>query len=142
MRRRSLVVWSVVVLILVAIFAIAFEQGRVSAVLYRLTSHPRWFYAALHKGIVCGDSIEKVQRLLGPCSVRSEPDEVIAKVRMLIAKYPERHPDGVQDNDVFLAYRFGKRATAYLQFRNGCLINFNPEDFAEYKPSFVIKPSP
>ena len=97
---------------------------------YREHQDAESFFAALNQEIKPGDSIERVQQLLGPGVTPPDKAMVIAATRKLADQNPARVPDGVRDTDEFLGYRYGKRSIGFLQFRSGKLVNFSPKDYA------------
>lgn len=106
---------------------------------YRQQRDAEWLYAVLHEDVKAGDSIERVQELLGKGQAADEPDRLLEATRKLAEMHPVGYPDGVQEGDVFLGYPIGKRSILYLQFRNGKLVNHIPDHFAEYEPATVLQ---
>lgn len=90
-------------------------------------------YAVLHDSVRTGDSVEKVEGLLGAGQdgQGKNPNEAMKK---MAAKNPSGWPDGVKDDDRMIAYPFDGGVILWLQFRNGKLINYNPADFTKYQP--------
>ncbi len=98
---------------------------------YRKHHDGKSLYEVLYKQVKPGDSIEKVQGLLGP----GEPAESRARraIEKFAQKTPDRYPDGYRETDTLLDYPMDG-GSAILQFRDGRLINHNPEDCAHYEP--------
>ena len=77
-----------------------------------------------------GDSLERVVSILGPGELdggralevklwwQSSPDFL-----------PGKYPDGFEKNDVMIHYKAGPVLSYALQFRNGKLVNHNPEHY-------------
>jgi hypothetical protein len=68
--------------------------------------------------------------ILGP----GEPDEGRAlEVKLWWQSSPNflpgEYPDGFEKNDVMIDYRAGRVLSYTLQFRNGKLVNHNPEHY-------------
>ncbi len=135
MKRRS-VILSVLVGVVATIGAIILvtyscETGWFSAAVYRYTGSGKWLYSALYHGVQNGDTVEEVERLLGP------GQEGDSRVRSALEKFAQRnvagYPDGYEDSDQILGFRMGGNQELYLQFRNGLLINFDPEEFRKYE---------
>jgi len=97
---------------------------------YRAHHDAESLYATLHKDIKPGDSIERVEELLGIGEPPRNPEKLVAVTQKFAQRSPQSYPDGVRDGDVFLGYRGGNQ-TLYLQFREGRLINFNAKDFEQ-----------
>ena len=117
----------------VLLFAYVAMTGRFSAMLYRYTGSGKWLYSALYHGVEDGDSVEDVERLLGPGKEGGE------KVRRAIKKIAGQNPGsaGYEASDRVLGFRL-PGGELYLQFRDGVLINFDPGDFEKYEEVQVI----
>ncbi len=98
---------------------------------YRKHHDGKSLYEVLYKQVKPGDSIEKVQGLLG----QGEPAERRAHgaIKKFAERTPDRYPDGYRETDTLLNYPMDG-GSAILQFRDGKLINHNPEDCAHYEP--------
>ncbi len=105
-----------------------------SADRYRENHDAESFFQTLHKQIKNGDSLDRVQSLLGPGTAPADMPRVIAAARKAANRAPARFMQGVGDNDQFLGWRYGKRSMGYLQFRDGSLINFDPKAYADLAP--------
>lgn len=101
---------------------------------YRKHHDAESFFQTLHKQINNGDSLDRVQSLLGPGTPPADMPRVIAAARKAADRSPARFMQGVGDNDQFLGWRYGKRSMGYLQFRDGSLINFDPKAYADLAP--------
>lgn len=87
------------------------------------------------------DSIEKVRELLGPGTLLASGEEherLLRSVETFAEKFPDQFPDGVKEQDVFLECEWDQGASLQLQFRDGLLINHDPEDFVEYAAPAVL----
>jgi hypothetical protein len=101
---------------------------------YREHHDAESFFQTLHKQINNGDSLDRVQSLLGQGTPPADMPRVIAAARKAADRAPLRFMQGVGDNDQFLGWRYGKRSMGYLQFRDGSLINFDPKAYADLAP--------
>ena len=115
------------------IFALA--QGCSPARHYHEHHSGEALFRVLRKQVSKGDSVERVQELLGLQVQAVKNERMVNAVRKLAAKFPKHYPDGAKDNDLFLACPVGDNdnLTYYLQFRDGHLINFRRKDFAKYE---------
>lgn len=77
-----------------------------------------------------GDSLDKVIALIGPG--RRFPDGYVEKMLQWQAGpqfSPTAYPDGIEKDDVFIGYN-AKPGPGYpLQFRDGQIVNFAPNDY-------------
>jgi hypothetical protein len=109
------------------------QTGWFSAAVYRYTGSGKWLYSALYHGVQNGDTVKEVERLLGPGK------EADSRVRNAVKKLTQRYPnlDGYEESDVVLGFRLPS-GELYLQFRDGVLINFDPEDFRKYEEPQIV----
>ena len=98
------------------------------AIHYRHCHEAESLYAAIHDTLRAGDTMAKVETLLGPGLVPENRAEFLTQMRRTAADTPARYPDGIADGDAFLGYARGP-STLYLQFRHGKLINFSHDEF-------------
>ena len=116
------------------VLALAFVLGCSHARHYRIRHDAESFYAVLHSNVANGDTMARVQQLLGPGQTvdATEKVTVLRKMRVIeravVGKHPDAYADGVHDDDTFLLYPMGRAAFTYLQFRDGLLVNHVPED--------------
>jgi hypothetical protein len=109
-----------------------------AAVIYRISGHPKALYYVMHRGIQPYDTIETVQQQLGVGRIiktGERHEEYLTVTRKFAEDSPSHWPDGVKDQDVFHQYPLGTRtclSCINLQFRQGILVNYHPDDFAEY----------
>jgi hypothetical protein len=90
-------------------------------------------YAVLYSQVKNGCSIDEVHQLLGQ-EDPSMSERGNSAVKKLAEKTPRNFPDGFQANDHVLAYSTNEGFIVFLQFRNGQLINYNPDEFSK-KPN-------
>src|SRR5438128_947362 len=110
---------------------LAFLVGCTTADKYRSSGRSEDLRGALNQEVTDGASIGRVQQLLGPgWEVRDDEQRRLVLVTRQIASRTNTYPAGTQDDDRFVGYPSKDGGTLYLQFRNGKLINFNPDDFA------------
>jgi len=123
----------VVTIAFIVISAYVCETGWFSAAVYRYTGSGRWLYSALYHGVQNGNTIEQVEKLLGPGKQASD------NVRKAVKKLAQRHQqsDGYEESDQVLGFPL-PGGQLYLQFRNGVLINFEPTDFQKYSQPQII----
>lgn len=88
-------------------------------------------FETLHERIENGDSVDDVQRLLGPGEPVSDP----SLPARIAEAYPDRYPQGVEQGDRFLLYKLRTGLLVYLQFRDRRLVNHVAEDYAQYPSS-------
>ncbi|MHC4187903.1 MAG: hypothetical protein ACYST2_02145 [Planctomycetota bacterium] len=88
-----------------------------------------------------GDTREQIEGLIGAGMVQTgeRKKRLISANRRFMKKYPDDYPFGVEDKDEFVGY-FCYGGTLYLQFRNQSLINFNRDDFKQYRPLVGVGP--
>ena len=107
-------------------------SGCSSAAHYRSHKDGKSLYAVMHDSVRPGDSVEKVQELLG-AGQNDEGRKCIEATKRIAAKNPSACPDGVRDDDVMIGFPFGELGSLWLQFRNGKLVNHNPAEFAKFE---------
>jgi len=94
---------------------------------------------ALRDKIKAGDTVTQVRAVLGPGRPHSERQlaKTLATYKRIAVGHPEMLPDGVEDHDQFVMYLMGPRAGGgmLLQFRNGRLVNHDPDTMGEYVPT-------
>ena len=93
----------------------------------------RRLYRTLHREVREGDSRERVESLIGPGSPGVGGKTLDKLQRDIAQRHPEMFPGGIEDNDVLLYWRVGDSGGfILLQFRNGRLVNFDHNEYAEY----------
>lgn len=93
---------------------------------YRETGNADSLWVVL-KTLRNGDRVEKVEQLLGNGPRNHDPKyrQVCA---MVLAADPVNAPAGFQESDELVGYR-GGGMSIFLQFRDGKLVNHNPNDY-------------
>ena len=130
-RKKRVVLAALVVtaiVVMIAVPLLSWHFGFLAAMHYRLTGDQESLYKVMHKYIRSGDSVAKVESLLGSGN-RDHPAELVAFAQSMSRRLPQSYPDGVQTGDVFIGW-----SGMWLQFRDGRLINHVPEEFEEYVP--------
>ena len=119
--RARLATWAVL---------LGLASGCSPAAHYRKYHDVKSLCATLSQQVRSGDSIEHVQKLLGPGTLLSGAgrDQAANHYVRLTRERPKVFSDGVVGDDVFLGYDSEASALA-LQFRNGRLINFDRKQF-------------
>lgn len=101
---------------------------------YRKFQDGKSLYAVVSSRIQSGDALEVVESVLGPATPMTEGvTEFRSQLQQEALQFPERFPHGVYDSDTFATYAI-ENQRFLLQFRNGFLVNHNPEMFEEYFP--------
>jgi len=113
--------------------ALVASSGCSSAAHFREYRDGQSLFAVMHDSIRPGDSIVKVEHLLGRGLTVGQKDALQAAKNME-AKNPANWPDGVNDDDWVIGFRYGELSTLWLQFRDGRLVNHDPKDYAKYEP--------
>ena len=139
MKRRSIIllVTAGVALTIAVIVLTAYvcERGWFSAAVYRYTGSGKWLYSTLYHGVQNGDTIEQVENLLG--QGKETDSRLHSAVKKFAARNPSGWPHGCEENDKFLGFRL-PGGHLNLQFRNGVLINFDPDEFQKYEDVKII----
>ena len=108
---------------------------------YLWTHHrPQMIRFSMHRQIAPGETQQSVDAILGPG--RTLPEAEAVPIVRVVRKYPKDHPDGYADRDRFVRYRETNRVGLILQFRDGRLINHNPDDFRDYWPEGELGMAP
>ncbi len=95
-------------------------------------------FPILHDLVRPGDSVERVQQLLGPGHDDPSAFEPISRFAQ---KHPQEFADGMQATDRLVRYCVDKDSFTYLQFREGRLVNFHAEEYSHYEPSYSASAS-
>lgn len=134
-KSRQTIIWLAcgvaLVLAVVILFAYACTTGQLSGMLYRYTHGGKWLYSALYHGLRNGDTREQVEDLLGP-GRKTDSAKIVEVTKKIAGSNPAGYPHGVEDTDTFLGFLL-PGGELFLQFRDGVLINFDPDDFAKYE---------
>ena len=95
-------------------------------------------YTLLSSSIGRGNSLQDVEELLGPgIPLEKDVETYRESLRETAQSEPDSYPDGVYEADTFIAWS-GSDEKVTLQFRNGHLVNFSPEHFTTYHPSYDL----
>lgn len=124
--RRGILLCSVIILFVLAI-GFAFPPRRLAFNGWRFRHYGgKHAFLYVYQSLQNGESIEKVQALLGPGHPNDDPQyrSLCAKV---YAANPASAPSGIIESDVLLGYS-AARTTIYFQFRDDKLINHTPTD--------------
>ena len=133
MKQRTtiwLMLGVVLTLAVILLFSYACTTGQLSALVYRYTHSGKWLYSALYHGVNKGDTIEQVESLLGPGRTAGSA-RIINVSKKFAQSTPALWPDGVDDGDIFLGF-LEHDGELFLQFRDGVLVNFDPNEYSEY----------
>ena len=98
---------------------------------YRQSQDAKSLFAALHYQVENGDSVQKVQKLLGSGTPPTDKDGLLRATRRFAERLPQDYPAGVKDEDLFVVYPTDGDLTVALQFRDGRLINFKPQNYEQ-----------
>ena len=77
-----------------------------------------------------GDTIARIQDLLGPAKQYTDAGFKSA-LTAHAHRNPSSFPDGVAEIDAFYEFAEGPNMATILQFRNGRMVNFDPKEFQE-----------
>ena len=128
-----------VLLVVVSLGIVAtWPSGSVEAEHYQRFRDGKSLYTLLSSSIQPGDSLQTVERVLGPGVLVTEEAETTREaVRREVSLSPEIFRDGVHSQDVFINYPHGDEFTT-LQFRNGYLVNHDPGLYRNTEPGITI----
>ena len=136
---RHAVIPVAVLLVVVSLGIVAtWPSGSVEAEHYQRFRDGKSLYTLLSSRIQPGDSLQTVERILGPGDlVTEEVESTREAVRREVSLSPEIFRDGVHSQDVFINYPHGDEFTT-LQFRNGYLVNHDPGLYHNTEPGITI----
>jgi hypothetical protein len=122
------------------VILMAYQNGVLASLRYRMTDSPAAFYGAVHKRLSPGDSMGRFREVLGPGEevIGQRREKLLSASRHFMVQSPDAYPDGVEEADVFIEYRVGLNTGYQFQFRDGRVINFNPNDYSNYRPVTVL----
>jgi hypothetical protein len=107
----------------------AFTSGCSRAAHYRENHDAKSLCATLNRQVKPGDSMEKIEKLLDAHVLDGALRQQAARHYVNVTQSrPKEFPDGVVGDDVFVGCPAGD-SMLFLQFRQGKLINFDPERF-------------
>lgn len=129
-----------ILLVVVGLGIVAtWPSGSVEAEHYQRFQDGKSLYSLLSSRIERGDSLETVEAILGAGTPVTDEDNVLRdRVWREASLSPDVYPDGVHSQDVFINYPSGDTFTT-LQFRNGYLVNHDPNLFRDVEPGVVIQ---
>jgi len=113
------------------VLIVAAGSGCSPAQRYRQLQEAQSLFAALHQQVKNGDSVQNLQKLLGPGTQPANKNGLLRATRRFAQRYPQDYPAGVKDEDLFIVYSTEGDLTVALQFRDGRLINFNRQDYEQ-----------
>lgn len=137
MKQATLPILVLLVVVTLAVVT-TLPSGSVEADHYRRFRDGKSLYTLLSGSIGRGNSLQEVEGLLGPGIPLEEDVEAFREsLRETAQSEPDSYPDGVYEADTFIAWS-GSDEKVTLQFRNGHLINFSPEQFTTFHPSYDL----
>ena len=137
MKQAALPILVLLVVVTLAIVT-ALPSASVEADHYQRFRDGKSLYTLLSGSIGRGNSLQDVEELLGPGIPLEEDVETFREsLRESAQSDPDSYPDGVYEADTFMAWS-GSDEKVTLQFRNGHLINFFPEKFTTFHPSYDL----
>jgi len=122
--RRWIVAIVLVVTTCAVIFAVSSAHSKARH--YRKHMDAESLFAVLREEVRPGDSIQRVEALLGKGQVSRKHKWLVASVRAAAQRFPQTYQSGVETDDEFLGYCYGNTEAIFLQFRERRLINFDP----------------
>lgn len=118
------------------VILLVFAGGCSHAAHYRTYRDGKSLYAVLHESVAPGDTIEKVEELLG---LGREANHVtLMAAEKLAREHPAAYPDGFEKGDRIIGYPIENTGVLNLQFRRGKLVNYSPAHFEKWEPIPVI----
>lgn len=127
------------VLVLVVVVGLAiittWPSSSLEADHYQRFHDGKSLYSIMSSRIRSGDSLQNVEKLLGPAIVVTEAaGEIRNEYREQALARPESFPHGVYEEDAFVTYPIGDDKVT-LQLRNGFVVNHQPGQYEEYHPT-------
>ena len=137
MKQTALPILVLLVIVSLAIVA-TLPSASVEADHYQRFRDGKSLYTLLSGRIQRGNSLQDVESVLGEGVPLVEDVETHrVSLRESAMWHPDLYPDGVFNEDTFLAWS-GNDEKVTLQFRNGYLVNFTPEQFTTWQPSYDV----
>ncbi len=139
MKQAALPILVLLVVVTLAIVT-ALPSASVEADHYQRFRDGNSLYTLLSGSIGRGYSLQDVEELLGPGTPLESEDSVEthrAALRETAMWDPDSYPDGIYNDDTFKAWS-GSDEEVTLQFRNNHLVNFLPEQFTTFRPSYDL----
>lgn len=137
MKQAALPILVLLIVVTLAIVT-ALPSASVEADHYQRFRDGKSLYTLLNGSIRRGYSLQDVEELLGPGTPYLDDAEAHREALRETARWqPDSFPDGVYDADTFVAWS-GSDENVILQFRDRHLVNFLPEAFSTFHPSYDL----
>ncbi len=137
MKQAAIPILVLAIIVGLAILT-TWPAGSLEANHYQRFQDGKSLYALLRSSVRTGDSLEVIGKVLGPATPLVEGvEEIRQQLAEDALQHPERFPHGVYPQDVFMTYPV-EGGKLLLQFRNGFLINHDPEMFEDFYPDQEI----
>ena len=133
MKQAAIPILVLAIIVGLAILT-SWPAGSLEANHYQRFQDGKSLYAILRSSVRTGDSLEVVAKVLGPATPLVEGLEEVRQQLVEDAQHhPERFPQSVYPQDVFVTYPI-ESGKLLMQFRNGFLINHDPAMFEDFYP--------
>jgi hypothetical protein len=137
MKQAALPILVLLVVVTLAV-VMALPSASVEADHYQRFRDGKSLYTLLSSSIGRGNSLQDVEELLGPGSpMEAGVEDYRESLRETARSAPDSYPDGVFEADTFMSWPGSDRKVT-LQFRSGYLVNFSPEQFTTFYPSYDL----
>ncbi len=137
MKQATLPILVLLVVVTLAVVT-TLPSASVEAEHYQRFRDGKSLYTLLSGSIGRGNSLQDVEELLGPgIPLEEDVENFRESLRETAQSEPDSYPDGVYEADAFVAWS-GSDEKVTLQFRNGYLVNFSPERFTTFHPSYDL----
>ena len=137
MKQAAIPILVLAIIVGLAILT-SWPAGSLEANHYQRFQDGKSLYSLLRSSVRTGDSLEVIANVLGPATPLVEGvEEVRQQLAEDAQQYPERFPQGVYPQDVFVTYPV-ESGRLLLQLRNGFLINHDPAMFEDFYPEHEI----
>ncbi|MFT5094328.1 MAG: hypothetical protein ACKVII_00815 [Planctomycetales bacterium] len=137
MKQTALPILVLLVVVTLAVVT-TLPSASVEADHYQRFRDGKSLYTLLSGSIGRGNSLQHVEELLGRGIPLEEDVETFREsLRETAQSEPDSYPDGIYEADTFMAWS-GSDEKVTLQFRNGHLVNFSPEQFTTFRPSYDL----
>jgi hypothetical protein len=137
MKQAALPILVLLVVVTLAIVT-TLPSASVEADHYQRFRDGKSLYTLLSGSIGRGYSLQDVEELLGPgVPFENDIEAHRAALRETAQWQPSLYPDGIYDADTFKTW-LGNDEKVTLQFRNEYLVNYSPEQFTTFQPSYDL----
>jgi hypothetical protein len=137
MKQAALPILVLLVVVTLAIVT-TLPSASVEADHYQRFRDGKSLYTLLSGSIGRGYSLQDVEELLGRgVPFENDIETHRAALRETAQWQPSLYPDGVYDADTFKTW-VGNDEKVTLQFRNEYLVNYSPEQFTTFQPSYDL----